>query len=273
MEHHPEPVSASLARRSTVDRRARLVFGLAAALGVVFVGLALMLREAKGTSIDLAITRAVQWIDNPAFTELMVGISAPGYAPWSWIVLGAVLVALIAGRFYREVPFVLATEGAGMLVASIKLMVERPRPADESIRVFSAVLDYSFPSGHVVGYVCLYGLLFFLVYVLFKRSWWRSVVLCVLASMVALVGVSRIHLGHHWASDVLGGYALGTAYLLLLVEAYRLLVIRPRSHASSPSASEPAGSRRREAAATVSPSRAPSDSTPRNAASPEVLAR
>jgi membrane-associated phospholipid phosphatase len=104
--------------------------------------------------------------------------------------------------------------------------VERPRPAGESIRVVSALLDYSYPSGHVVGYVCLYGFLFFLTYVLLRRSWQRTVALVALALPIGLVGISRIYLGHHWASDVLGGYALGTAYLLLLVEAYRLLVIR-----------------------------------------------
>jgi undecaprenyl-diphosphatase len=149
-------------------------------------------------------------------------------------------VVLLAGRFYREVPFVLATEGAGMLVASIKLLVERPRPADESVRVFSAVLDYSFPSGHVTGYVCLYGFLAFLVYVLFKRCWWRTALLTVFALLIGLVGISRIHLGHHWASDVLGGYALGTAYLLLLVEAYRLLVIVPRAAAQPAPEAAPA---------------------------------
>jgi undecaprenyl-diphosphatase len=90
------------------------------------------------------------------------------------------------------------------------------------------LLDYSYPSGHVVSYVCLYGFLFFLVYALVTRSWQRTAVLCLLGLLVGLVGISRIHLGHHWASDVLGGYALGTAYLLLLVEAYRLLVVLPR---------------------------------------------
>ena len=81
----------------------------------------------------------------------------------------------------------------------------------------------------MVSYVSLYGFLFFLVYVLVKRSWQRTAVLSVLALLVGLVGVSRIYLGHHWASDVVGGYALGTAYLLVLIEAYRLLAIRPGS--------------------------------------------
>lgn len=243
MEARPAAIATSLARRPIVDRRARLMTGLAASLGVIFVGLALAMRQAKGTSIDVAVTHAVQWIDNPVFTDLMVAVSAPGYAPFSWMVVGSVIAALIVARLYREVPFVLATECAGMMVASIKLLVERPRPADESIRVFSAVLDYSFPSGHVVGYVSLYGFLFFLVYVRFRRSWWRTAALTVLALLVGLVGLSRIHLGHHWVSDVLGGYALGTAYLLLLVEAYRLLVVMPRMggrSAPEPSCSRPA---------------------------------
>lgn len=223
----PAGASSAVVRRPIISRRARLVASLVASLGLVFVGLALALRQSAGTAVDLALTHAVQSIDHPLFADLMVGISALGYAPWSWLVLGGTVAALLAGGFYREVPFVVATEGAGLMVASIKLLVERPRPSGDSIRVMSQLLDYSYPSGHVVSYVCLYGFLFFLVYVLFKRAWLRTTTLGVLALIVGSIGVSRIYLGHHWASDVLGGYALGTVWLLLLVEAYRLLVARP----------------------------------------------
>jgi undecaprenyl-diphosphatase len=223
----PDASPGPVERPRVVSRRARYVAGIVAALGVVFVGLALVLGGGPGTAVDLAITQTVQRIEDPRVADLMVGISALGYAPWSWLVLGGAIVALLASGFYREVPFVIATEGAGMMVASIKLLVERPRPAHDSIRVMSELLDYSYPSGHVVSYVCLYGFLFFLVYALFRRSLQRTLLLSLLALLVGLVGISRIYLGHHWASDVLGGYALGTAYLLLLVEAYRLLVVRP----------------------------------------------
>ena len=119
-----------IVRRPIIDRRARLMVGLAAALaaalGLASVSLALALRQAQGTAVDVAITRGVQWIDDPTFTALMMAVSAVGYAPWSWLMLGCTTIVLVAGGFYREVPFVLATEGAGLLVASIKLLVERP---------------------------------------------------------------------------------------------------------------------------------------------------
>jgi membrane-associated phospholipid phosphatase len=219
----------SRVRRRIVDRRARVTVGCMMLLGALFVGLAIMLRAAGGTAVDVAITRAVQRIDVPGFTPAMVAISALGYAPLSWYVMGGIVVALLALRLYREVPFVLATEAVSTMVAAIKLLVERPRPIGESIRVTSTLLDYSFPSGHVVTYVCLYGFLFFLVYVRFNPSVGRTAALWVLGLVVGLVGLSRVYLGYHWASDVLGGYALGTLCLLALVEAYRLLVIRPWS--------------------------------------------
>ena len=66
------------ARRWVIDRRARLMAALAAGLVVVFVLLALLLRHAAGTPLDLVVTLAIQWIDLPLFGLLMGAISAPG---------------------------------------------------------------------------------------------------------------------------------------------------------------------------------------------------
>jgi len=214
-------------RRWVISRRARLMAGLVTLLGVIFVSLALSLRLAGGTEIDLAVTRAVQRIDAPLFTELMVAVSAPGYAPWTWVTLGCASIALLLGGLWREAIFVLLTDGASLVAAFVKLLVERPRPTADVVRVTRHLLDYSYPSGHVVGYVTLYGFLIFVLYVRFARSWLRTLGMVVLGSMIALVGISRIHLGYHWASDVLGGYAFGTAYLLVLIEVYRLVALKP----------------------------------------------
>jgi undecaprenyl-diphosphatase len=153
----------------------------------------------------------------------MVGVSELGYWPWSTLILLAAIVGCVWGRWYRGALFLLGTHGAGWLASNIKLLTDRPRPTSELVRVLGQVGETSYPSGHVTSYVVLYGFLFFLVYVLMRRSWPRTLLLTMFGLPVALVGVSRIYLGHHWASDVVGGYALGTAYLLILLELYRWL--------------------------------------------------
>ena len=96
--------------------------------------------------------------------------------------------------------------------------------------------DYSFPSGHVMAYLAYWGLLFsFGVILLQGRHWWRTALLVTSAAFVALIGPSRIYLGDHWASDVLGAYLIGGVLLGLAVAGYLPLKERgvlqtPRAH-------------------------------------------
>jgi undecaprenyl-diphosphatase len=221
-------VQPTPARRWVIDRRARLMAALAGSLTLLFLLLAFVLQRAAGTATDLAITDRVQSVDNAALMQLMVAISVPGYWPWSWFIVGLAVIWFWLLGLRREVLFLLLTPGAGLLSGLAKTLVERPRPTGDGIRIMSQLLDYSYPSGHVVGYVSFYGLLFFFVYVLFKRSPWRTGALFALGSLVGLIGLSRIYVGHHWVSDAIGGYALGAAYLLILIEIYRLTTVKPR---------------------------------------------
>lgn len=208
--------------------------GLATALLALFLVLAFLLRGAGGTVIDLAVAVRVQALDWPGLAPLMIALSVPGTWPWSPLSYCLAFGGFFLAGFHREALFILATPGAALISTVAKLVVERPRPVGPDLRVLSQLLDYSYPSGHVVSYVSLYGFVFFLVFVLFKSSWWRTALLTTLGLLIGLVGLSRIYLGYHWLSDVVGGYALGSAYLLLLVEVYRLTTTRP---------AEPTGSR------------------------------
>ena len=205
-----------------------------AALALGFVLLAVSLRRAAGTAVDLAITTSLQRVEHPLFAATMAAITALGYWPWDWLVLGTAVAGFFVAGFRRAALLLLATPVPGLLTGAIKTLVERPRPGGDAVRVAGELLDFSYPSGHVVSFVSLYGCLFFLTYALLKRSAWRTAALCLLGALVVLVGPSRIYLGHHWASDVVGGYAFGTAYLLLLVEAYRLATGRPAAATSPP---------------------------------------
>jgi undecaprenyl-diphosphatase len=87
--------------------------------------------------------------------------------------------------------------------------------------------DYSFPSGHTVHYVVFLGFLWFLTLVLVRPRLLRWTLLAVNGALVLLVGLSRVYLGAHWASDVLGGYLLGGALLATAICGYRWWSRRP----------------------------------------------
>ncbi|MCC7372667.1 MAG: phosphatase PAP2 family protein [Chloroflexi bacterium] len=215
--------------RRRLDRRARLVILALVALLAAFGLLASVLRDARGTPLDIAVTLWIQRLDHPLTIQLMVAVSAVGYWPWSDLILAIAVAAFIGVRWYREGLLLLATPGAFWLASLVKLAIDRPRPPSDLVQVFSRVGESSFPSGHVTGYVAFYGLVFALVYIRARPGWRRLAVLTLCAAMIALVGVSRIYLGHHWVSDVAGGYAFGAAYLLVLLEFYRWLtgLMRP----------------------------------------------
>ena len=77
---------------------------------------------------------------------------------------------------------------------------------------------YSFPSGHTMFSVCIYGYLFYLAITKIKNKILRYSVSSLLLLVILSIGVSRIYVGVHFASDVLAGYLLGCCYLLFLIE-------------------------------------------------------
>jgi undecaprenyl-diphosphatase len=77
------------------------------------------------------------------------------------------------------------------------------------------------PSGHVLTYVGVYGWMAFMANRLIRPTVLRRLVVGALASLIAAVGPSRVHLGHHWPTDVVASYLLGMSYLAALVAVYQ----------------------------------------------------
>jgi membrane-associated phospholipid phosphatase len=133
------------------------------------------------------------------------------------------LISLIALAFvllwgYRRgwalaLPVIMAGTGGLQLLA--KWAVNRPRPN---------LADWGYPSGHVLSLVVFFGLVAYLLRTSRVSRGWRLLGGGVGAGIVLTVAFSRLYLDVHWLTDVIGGFALGLAYLLLtiwLVEAFR----------------------------------------------------
>jgi len=107
-----------------------------------------------------------------------------------------------------------------MLNMALKEYVRRARPPYHEAAHTSG---YSFPSGHSMAAFIAYGMLAYILIRLIPHRRSRRVLAAVLAGLVLLIGFSRIFLGAHWMSDVLGGFAAGACWLGLCITAIEII--------------------------------------------------
>ncbi len=196
------------------------VYGILLAL---FTLLAVWVAYNPVLAIDVTITRAFQENQSPWLRYTMIAASFIGNVSalsLGLIILTAVLFWIVDLRLEAIIVVVVSATSA-LLNWLIKLVVARPRPSASLVEIIQATSGQSFPSGHVMSYVAFWGLLFSLGVILFRgKHWWRTALLIISALFVVLVGPSRIYLGDHWATDVLGAYLIGGLLLSLSLWIY-----------------------------------------------------
>ena len=181
-----------------------------------------MVKTTPAFPLDLQITRALQSIHSPLFASFMRLISWPGFPLQSYIISALIILLIyMLGLHWEALVTAIAAIFTPLVNVLVKQLVARARPTVDLVHVFKILDSYSFPSGHVMFYVGFFGFLWFLAYTLLKHSILRIFLLFFLGSLVALIGVSRVYLGQHWASDVLGAYLLGGMILAGIIFLYR----------------------------------------------------
>ncbi len=172
--------------------------------------------------LDIAITRSFQQDQAPWLRLTMLAISYPGSSLLLPVLILMTVVVFWVIRDHLEAVFTGGLSALSLLLnLLLKVQVSRPRPTSNLVHIIQTAVGYSFPSGHVMAYIAYWGLLFAFGVILFKgRHWWRTALLIVSAAFVVLIGPSRIYLGDHWASDVIGAYLVGETLLGLAVGVY-----------------------------------------------------
>lgn len=204
-------------------KRGYIFLGVYAVLLILFALLATFVHFHPVLGVDVTITKEFQESQAPWLSGIMTAVSYIGYQ--NWLSIGLVLLAgvilWVVDLRLEAITVAVVYAISGLLNAIIKLIVGRPRPNASLVEVFRTAGGQSFPSGHVMSYVAFWGLLFTFGVILFDgRRWWRIALLVVSGFFVVMVGPSRIYLGAHWASDVLGAYLIEAALLAIALFIY-----------------------------------------------------
>jgi undecaprenyl-diphosphatase len=205
-------------------RRALAPLVIVTAAALLFA-LLLILVRLQWAPLEAADHHAAAWL-NGLIASHPVGVSIVKAVTWLgsggvlWTLIGLAAILLAIRRRWRLAIYLLIT-GAGELALDpvLKALVGRLRP------VVAHPIAYgngdSFPSGHALGSIVCYGALF-LVFLPAARGTWRRAFTAVIVALIVAIGISRLLLGVHYLSDVLGAWALGITWLGLTAFAFEL---------------------------------------------------
>jgi undecaprenyl-diphosphatase len=165
--------------------------------------------------VDAQLANALHANVVPSATTAFTAVTTLGSTPLLALVAGAAAVYLVRRERGRDAALLAVTlVGAQLLTWILKAIFERPRPSFED--PVATASWFSFPSGHALSSVAVYGALAYL-FVSGGRSSQARALVAGLALLVALIGFSRLYLGVHYLTDVLAGYSAGLAWLLLAI--------------------------------------------------------
>ena len=180
----------------------------------VFAQIADEVVEKETTTTDTQILQAIRRLHTPLLDQIMVGITFLGQ-PSVLVVFSLSLgIGLLFQRRRSEATtLAIAAIGAAGLNYWLKELFARDRPA-----LWDRVVDvryYSFPSGHAMVSVVMYGLIGYLLAKTFPR--WRVLIFILTIGLIVAIGFSRLYLGVHWPTDIAAGYAAGLVWLIACI--------------------------------------------------------
>jgi membrane-associated phospholipid phosphatase len=221
-EHPPEPPAAEPGTGPLVGAMLGIGLLAAAVALALFVWLGYQIRTGEPTGFDLAVRAWVRSLETTELSDVMWGASVYG-APRRLLPLGLVAAAVFLVRGWRRgaVLVLVTLAGAGVLDLGLKELFARARP-QAFFDYYPTPQSFSFPSGHALFAVCFLGGIAVLLSHRLRGRLAQILVWVIALVLIFLIGVSRVYLGVHYPTDVIGGFAVGIVWVASVALGDRL---------------------------------------------------
>lgn len=171
--------------------------------------------------MDKQLVLQFENIRNDFLTDIFQFISDVGSIKGLLLISGLLTIYLLNRKRFTEILFLMVVFwGSRGLNSFIKNLAERDRP---EINPLINAAGFSFPSGHAMNSAAVLGFICFLLFFHFKGERLKKGTVILTILLVALIGASRIYLGVHYITDIIGGYLAGMIWMLIAVSFYNCL--------------------------------------------------
>jgi membrane-associated phospholipid phosphatase len=184
-----------------------LAWALAAAL---FVAASILAGTHETFPGDVWLAQRIQDVESEVFARALDWAEDSADLPIVVLVCAMTITLLLRGRDgLAAVILIIAVLGRVLTTWILKEVIGRPRPSADLLEFTSQPSTLSFPSGHAAAAFVLYGLVFYFASIYVRAAPVRIAIQAACVVLIIAVGLERIYVGHHWPSDVLGGYFHG----------------------------------------------------------------
>jgi len=181
---------------------------------IALLGLSVSVLLERTFAIDPAILNAVSQLHTPQTERVMLFFTWLGNPQWTVPLAIVVFVSLWLGKHQKQATiFMLNCFGGAVLSTCLKIFFGKVRPALWESPIVETT--FSYPSGHALGSVVLYGFLAYLLAI--RLPGHRGVIYVGAIALCLAIGFSRLYLGVHWPTDLIGGYIIGFLWTSICV--------------------------------------------------------
>jgi undecaprenyl-diphosphatase len=209
------------------DRSLIAGFAVAVVAALIFAALAHAVMRGATEPVDISVRNAIHAWAAPELTWAMRAVTQLGAVAFL-LLLGTLVIwkLLAAGRPRAAVLFAVAAVGAQIFDQALKFWFRRPRP--EVFFGMAQPATYSFPSGHSVTSCCFYGALAAILATTAKSPRHKAAIWGAAGILTLAIGFSRIYLGVHYPTDVVGGYLVAIVWAAIVRCGYQFWLARMR---------------------------------------------